>query len=97
MNTTLINNITDFQTLASATNSAVDGILFTGGMLVFYIIMIVIFIRYDQPIENAVTSSSWIMFMIAGLFWYAELVPTLIPLAFLFIAGLGVLYLNTSK
>ena len=97
MDTTQFNNITTLQGLATYTNSATDGLLFTGGVIVFFIILIMILIRNDQPFENALTVSAWAMFMVSLFLWFAGLLPTITPLAFLFLAAFGTLYLYASR
>lgn len=97
VNTTGINNITSLQGIASYTNNAVDGLLFTGGMIAFYIIIFIVLTKNDEPFENAFTVTSWSMFTISIFFWFAELIPTLLVITFLVMSALGTLYLYTSR
>jgi hypothetical protein len=94
---TNLTNATSLQGIAYYTNSMTDGILFMGGIIVFFIIILVTLVKNDEPFENALAVASWSMFIVSLFFWFANLLPTLIPLAFLFIAALDTLYLYSSR
>jgi hypothetical protein len=96
VNTTGISNITSFQGLAEYTNTGVGGLLFEGGMVVFFIIMLVVLTK-NFSFEDALLVSAWSMFTISLFFWLAHLISTITPLAFLFIAGASTLYIYTSR
>lgn len=86
------------QQVASVVNDNTDGILFTGGMIVFFVILVMQFMnRSDMPIENNISVSAWIMFIISGFFWYAHLIYTIVPLSFLGIAAISTLFMYSSK
>jgi len=96
-NNTGLTNISGIQGLASYTNNATSGILFTGGMITLFIVLLFVLLKNEQPFENAFAASSWAMFIISSLFWLAELVPTLVPLGFLLCAGISVLILASRR
>jgi len=94
---TNLTNITGLGSLAKFTNNSTDGVLFTGGLIVFFIIILVGLFKNGEPFENALVVSSWSMFIVSILFWYGELVPPLVPLGFLVTAAVSVLILKTSQ
>lgn len=93
----VIGNITGLQGLAYYTNNAVDGVLFQGGVIVLFVVMMMVLMKNDEPFINAFAVSSWSMFVLSGIFWFAQLVPTIFVLGFLFCAAFSVLYLYASK
>jgi hypothetical protein len=97
MDLTNMTNVSSLQGVAVFTNDMTGGILFNGAMLVFFIIILVVLTKNDEPFENALAVASWSMFIISAFFWFAELVPTISVLAFLFIAAFTTLYLYTSS
>jgi hypothetical protein len=99
-----LSNYTDVgnvQNLALAVNNDVGGILFVGGMFAFYFIILLITYRISErngeDFGVPFTATSWVMFIVSGFFWFAKLLPVVIPLLFLFISAFGVLYLYASK
>jgi len=96
LNTTSINGV---GSLAKWTNDAVGGILFDGAMIVFFVIILIIYLKSnDNPdIESAFTITSFIMFIASLFFWIGEFVDGIMPLLFLIFTALGVLYLYTSR
>lgn len=97
VNTTGINNITSLQGLASYTNTMTDGLIFTGGIIAIYIIMLIILTKNDEPFINAFTVTSWIMFLTSIFFWFSNLIPTLLVVAFLVFSAFGTLTLYTQR
>lgn len=97
VNTTGINNITSLQGLASYTNTMTDGLIFTGGIVTLYIIMLIILTKNDEPFINAFTVSSWIMFLTSTFFWFSNLIPTITVVAFLVFSSIGTLILYTQR
>ena len=94
---TNLTNVTGLGSLAVYTNNATEGILFTGGIIVFFIIMLITLFRNGEPFENALVVSSWSMFIVSILFWYGDLLPPLVPLCFLIVSAISVLILKTSQ
>jgi hypothetical protein len=96
LNTTGINGL---GKLALWTNNEVGGILFDGGMIVFFVILLVIYNKSsDNPdMESAFTLSSWGMFIASALFWVGGLVDGIIPLVFLIFSAFGTFYLYASR
>jgi hypothetical protein len=94
---TNLTNATTLQGVAEYTNNATGGVLFQGGIFMFFIIMMIILTKNDEPFENALAVSSWSMFVVSAMFWFAELIPTIIPLAFLMLASISVLILYTKR
>lgn len=98
---TNLTNTSTMQELVYYTNNSVDGALFTGGIIALYIIILMFLYRnmeqngYD--FGAVFTASSWVMFVISGFFWYAELVSTLIPLMFLLFSAFGTIYIYASR
>lgn len=99
-----LSNYTDVgtvQALTSAVNNEVGGMLVTGGILAFYFIILIISyrvsVRNGEDFGVPFTATSWVMFLVSVYFWFAKLLPTGIPLLFLFLAAFGVLYLYASK
>jgi hypothetical protein len=97
MDTTNLTNISTLHGVASYTNSMTDGLLFSGGLIVFFFIVLMVSLRNNEDFGNALAVSSWVMFLVSIFFWFAHLTPTILSLAFLFIAGFSVLYLYASK
>lgn len=96
INTTGLTNITSLQGIAAYTNDATSGILFTGAIIVFFFIITLI-LAEKNPIEHALAVSSWSMFIISLFFWLAHLIPVIVVLPFLFIAGFTTLYLYATR
>jgi hypothetical protein len=97
MDTTNLTNISSLQGVAYYTNEATGGILFSGGLIVFFFIVLMVSLRSNEDFANALAVASWSMFLVSVFFWFAHLTPTMLSLAFLFIAGFSVLYLYASK
>lgn len=97
MDVSNITNISGFAEMASFTNNAVDGILFSGGLIVFFIIILMVSIRNGEPFENVLAASSWVMFVCSMFFWFAHLVPTSLPIAFLIVSAASTLILYASR
>jgi hypothetical protein len=100
VNVTGISNITSLQGLAFYTNNAVDGILFSGGIIVLFFVMLMVLLRnasYEEPFVNVLAVSSWSMFLISAFFWLAHLVPTIMPLGFLLLGAFSVLIMYSQK
>jgi hypothetical protein len=93
-NITYINSLSD---LAIFTDANTGGILFTGGMIVLFIIMVMVLTRNNDDFIMSLAGSGWTFFIISSLFWLAHLIQPLVPLAFLFISGVTTLYLTASK
>lgn len=94
---TNVTNSTTLQGLAYYTNNMTDGILFIGGIVAMFIIMLMVLIRNQQPFENALAISSWTTFIVSVMFWFAKLLPTIIPLMFLMFTAFSTLYLYSSR
>jgi ABC-type Fe3+-siderophore transport system permease subunit len=90
-------NVTTLQGLVYETNNVVGNILFTGGMITFFIIILMTLLRNGEPFENCLAVSGWSMFVVSLIFWLGHLVPTLLVLAFLMISAFSTLYLYTTK
>lgn len=97
INMTGLDNVTSLQGLAFYTNNAVDGVLFTGGLIVLYLVMLMFLSRRGEDFANVLAVSSWSFFLVSGFFWLAHLITTLLPLLFLFLAGFSTLYIYASK
>ncbi len=93
---TNISSIDSLQGLAYYTNSMTGEILFTGGVVVLYFVMIMVLLKNDTPFINGFTAASWSMFVLSGLLWFAELVPTIFVLGFLIASAFGTLFLYAS-
>ena len=93
VNMTNISGIDSFQSLAYFTNNSVDGILFSGGIVVLFFIMLMVLNKNGEPFINSFTVSSWSIFIISVLLWYAELVPIIFVLGFLTCTAFGTLML----
>jgi len=94
---TNLTNITSLQGIATYTNSMTDNILFNGGILVLFIIMLMVLSRNDEPFINTLAISSWSCFILSAFLWLSHLINTLFVLGFLFIAGFSVFYLYSSN
>lgn len=97
MDTTMFSNLTSLQEVAYYSNDQTQGLLFGGGIVVLYFIMLLVLSKQDEPFLNSFTVSSWTMFILSAFLWLAHLCPSILVLAFLFLAGLGVLVLYASK
>jgi hypothetical protein len=96
MNTTALQGINSFQTLVSYTNTQTKDLLITGGILSFYLIVTMLLLKNNEPFLNVMSINSWIFFIISSLFYLANLTTPLLPLMFLFVAGIATL-VNYSK
>lgn len=94
---TNLTNVTSLQGLAYYTNSMTDSLLFTGGVIVFFFIILMALAKLGEPFENALAVASWSMFIISTFFWFAQLVPTIIPLALLLIVAFDTLFIYAAK
>lgn len=97
VNTTLLGNVTSFQGMASFTNDAVSGVLFTGGIFALFFIMLLVLNKNDEPFVNVFVISSWSMFVLSLFLWLAHLTPTFVSIVFLVFSGFGTLYLYASR
>jgi len=98
---TNLTNTSNFQQVALYTNNATDGILFTGGIIAFYIIILMYLYRNMEQsgyeFSAVFTATSWVMFIISGFFWMADLISTPMPLMFLLFSAFGTIYLYASR
>ena len=94
---TNLTNITSLQGIAYYTNSMTDSLLFTGGIIVFFFIILMALIKNGEPFENGLAVASWSMFVVSLFFWFAQLVPTGLPICFLIVAAFDTLYLYASR
>ena len=90
-------NLSGMGELAVATNNAVDGILFSGGLFVFFVIILMVSLRNGELFENVFPMASWIMFVVSLFFWFARLVPTGVALIFLACAAVGTFLLYVRR
>ena len=90
-------NVSTLQGLVYETNNAVGSVLFSGGMIAFFIIILMVLFRNGEPFENCLAVAGWSMFVVSLIFWLGHLVPTLLVLAFLAISAFTTLYLYTTK
>jgi hypothetical protein len=97
MDLTNFTNVTSLQGLAYTANNAVNNILFDGGMIAFFIIILMVLFRNGEPFENCMAVAGWSMFVVSLIFWLGHLITTLLVLAFLMIAAFSTLYLYTQK
>ena len=58
VNMTAVSNITSLQGIAYYTNNMTNGLLFTGGMVVFFIIILVALVKNGEPFENGLAVAS---------------------------------------
>ena len=90
MNTTGLTNITGFQGIAEYTNNATSGLLFNGGIIILFVIMLIVLMRNEsENFLNVLAVSSWSFFIISIFFWFAHLTSTVLVLGFLFAAGVA--------
>lgn len=97
VNMTNVSGIENLQGIAYYTNNMTNGILFTGAMIVFFFIIAIILVKREEPFANILSVSSWSAFIFSIFFWYAELVPTIVPLSFLFLAVFGVFMMYADR
>ena len=101
MDFTNLTNVSTMQGVAYYTNNQTDGILFTGGIIVFFIIILMYLYKNMEnngySFVGIFTVSSWIMFVVSGFFYLANLVQTLIPLMFLLFSAIGTIVLYSSR
>jgi hypothetical protein len=101
MDFTNLTGANTMQKIAYYTNNQVDSILFSGGMIVFFVIILMYL--YNNMENNGYsfvgifTVSSWVMFVISGFFYLANIVPTLLPLMFLIFSAIGTIVLYSSR
>jgi hypothetical protein len=76
----------------------VDGILFSGGLIAFFFILLLVLVKMGNNNWASVLSvSSWSMFLVSTFFWYADLVSVLFPIAFFSLGAFGIFMLYTSN
>ena len=97
MNTTGINGIDSLQGLAYWTNTQVSGLLFTGGLIALFIVAVMVLLRNDENILNALTITGWTFFILSLFFWISELVAVVLPILFLSISLVGTILLYSGK
>jgi hypothetical protein len=101
MDFTNLTNVSTMQGVAYYTNNATDGILFTGGIIVFFIIILMYLYKNMEnngySFVGIFTTSSWIMFVVSGFFYLSKLIPTLLPLMFLILSAIGTIVLYSSS
>lgn len=97
VNVANITNITSLQQMAVYSNNMSGNVLFDGGMFVFFIILLVALLRFNNDFEGSLAISSWTMFIVSALFWMAKVVDVKTVLAFLIIASFTGLYLYSSR
>jgi hypothetical protein len=95
--TNFTSGLNGFQGMASQANSVTGGMLFGGGCVVFFLIILMALIRNDRPFDEALLIASWSMFLVSGLFWLAHLVYDGVPIAFFIVAVLSIIYVRASS
>lgn len=96
MNMTNLTNVDSLQGLAVFTNNQTGGVLFMGGIIALFIVMVMVLLKNNEPLPNVLSISGWLMFVISCFFWFAGLLSTLFPLLFLIIAGISTLILYNT-
>lgn len=86
-----------FSGMAYQANSVTDGVLFTGGVGVFFFIILLAMLRNERPFEEGLAVASWSMFLVSGLLWLGHLVFDLVPILFLVLGVFDVIYLYASR
>lgn len=94
---TNLTNVTTLQGLAAYTNNYTNGVLFDGGMFVFFIILLMGLLKFNNDFEASIMISSWSMFVVSSLFWLAHLVSIIVIIGFLILAALSALYINFNR
>jgi hypothetical protein len=95
---TNLTNLTNLQGMAYYTNNMVDGILFSGGLIAFFFILMLVLIKQGNTDWASILAvSSWSMFLVSAFFWYAELVSVIFPLGFLILGAFSIIVLYTSS
>lgn len=97
MNTTLISNITSLQGMTYYTNNATDGILFIGGIVALFFVMLIVLSRTMNNGWGALASSSWIAFILSVFCWFAKLVPTAEVIVFLIVTVVATVLMFSDK
>ena len=86
-----LSNVQNTFDVVTYANSVSEGILFTGLMVVLFVILLLIFKRYT--FERGFLAASWIMFLISVIVWFLKLIPIGVPITFLVSAVLTFLYM----
>jgi hypothetical protein len=94
---TNISSINSISDLAAFTNNETSGLLFTGGIIVLFIVMLLILTKNEWDFVNSLSTTGWIFFIVSGFMWLSHLIPAAIPLLFLFISGFSTFYIYASK
>ena len=82
--------------VATAANSYSDGILFGMGTIIFYFIML-LSLKRSNDFDEALLSSSLIMFVISGVFTYGGYVNIIFPLAYLAMTAFTGFFMWTTR
>jgi hypothetical protein len=93
-NLSAINSLSD---LATYTNNETSSLLFTGGIVTLFIVMVLMLVRNEWEFVNALSVSGWIFFIVSGFLWLSHLIPAVMPLLFLFISGFATFYIYASR
>ena len=84
-NLTLLQQADDVSKLLTYANNAANGYLVVFFTIAFFIIMVMVLLRYGAP--DAILTSSWISFVLALIFSYSGYMSIYYPFGFLAIAG----------
>jgi hypothetical protein len=96
MNISGIQNASGFGEVAVWTNNSVNGLLFTGGLYILFVILLLVFKSKGESIIVSLSAASWIMFIISGLFWFGKMVSWMLPIQFLIVAAITVFILSND-
>ena len=91
-----LGNVTDssnFFDLAFYINNAVDGLLFNGGLIVFFLIILIGSRKFDVKIEHSMAAASWSTFIISGMLWFPHLTSGKLTLMYLAFAAFATAYI----
>ena len=97
MNTTALQGINSLQGLAVYTNTQTDGVLFFGGLVALYIVALMVLLRNEENLVNALAISGLSFFILSLFFWISELVAVVLPIMFLSISIVSTLFLYSNR
>lgn len=88
-----VSNASSLYNIASYTNDNVGGLLFDGGMVVFFVILLFVSRRFNYPLEYSFAVAGWVCFLASAFFWYSALVSGVLVFLFLAVAAFSSLYI----
>lgn len=88
--------LNSFYTITKCVNDTSGGLLITGGIFAFYIIILMASKKYSNTFLEIWVATSWVMFLASGFLAFAQLLNILVVLAFLGFSIVGTIILYVT-